>query len=105
MESECLFQTFLQTSCRAGIQSFQIIGDMIQRGFGVLVTGHRIGRLQPTLDVGLVSFRQMLDHVAPFMDLTALNLRAWKLLTDPARQDRKSTRLNSSHRTISYAVF
>src|SRR5437867_10643323 len=23
----------------------------------------------------------------------------------PARQDRKSTRLNSSHRTISYAVF
>src|SRR5438094_3982264 len=26
-------------------------------------------------------------------------------LTDLARRDRKSTRLNSSHRTISYAVF
>src|SRR3712207_7651849 len=29
----------------------------------------------------------------------------WVLLRDPAAQDRKSTRLNSSHANISYAVF
>src|SRR5437867_9058841 len=28
-----------------------------------------------------------------------------RVLTEEAEQDRKSTRLNSSHRTISYAVF
>src|SRR5437879_2563478 len=30
---------------------------------------------------------------------------SWRRLTDIANQDRKSTRLNSSHRCISYAVF
>src|SRR5262245_57725054 len=28
----------------------------------------------------------MLDHVSPFMDLTSLDLRAWKFLADHARQ-------------------
>src|SRR2546430_10468785 len=31
--------------------------------------------------------------------------RAWPLVEDVARGDRKSTRLNSSHSQISYAVF
>src|SRR5437867_9456712 len=31
--------------------------------------------------------------------------RTWRLTANPTRRDRKSTRLNSSHRTISYAVF
>src|SRR3984885_15992118 len=32
-------------------------------------------------------------------------VRAWRSMTRPAMRDRKSTRLNSSHVRISYAVF
>src|SRR5207248_9054110 len=38
-------------------------------------------------------------------DWSRLTRRGWKICRQPPGPDRKSTRLNSSHRTISYAVF
>src|SRR5438552_14153056 len=43
--------------------------------------------------------------IASALDRAAQALRANPLASDPLQQDRKSTRLNSSHQIISYAVF
>src|SRR5438034_9724327 len=44
------------------------------------------------------------DHPHAPIDTAANGRRAWRRST-PHRSDRKSTRLNSSHTVISYAVF
>src|SRR5437867_9631247 len=60
--------------------------------------------------VALVVNRQpeigIAEPVGIWLDLDRGTCRAAKLVSQTeAEQDRKSTRLNSSHRTISYAVF
>src|SRR5258707_3315965 len=41
----------------------------------------------------------------PCVDLLCAHARRWRRIRRPVRRDRKSTRLNSSHANISYAVF
>src|SRR5437867_5319059 len=50
---------------------------------------------------------QQLRDAAPYIDDDGFTARVLQKLPAPGRQrqDRKSTRLNSSHRTSSYAVF
>src|SRR5207248_5000700 len=45
------------------------------------------------------------DDVRHAIDAAERAFREWRATPAPQRGDRKSTRLNSSHRTISYAVF
>src|SRR5207248_9946165 len=45
------------------------------------------------------------EDVRHAIDAAERAFREWRATPAPQRGDRKSTRLNSSHRTISYAVF
>src|SRR5699024_11842982 len=66
---------------------------------------HRIGQEYRHLLYQLASFR---PHSIPIDHLQALGLNRLHPLqnrNNPTNEDRKSTRLNSSHVSISYAVF
>src|SRR5207248_2883564 len=66
--------------------------DLLLRGRdGALVPLSAVATLE------LVSARSLIDHES--------GLRRQIVVVNPKTSDRKSTRLNSSHRTISYAVF
>src|SRR2546430_17043104 len=54
-----------------------------------------------SLHDALPILRRWQCHEAPFTVMRAVHGTAW----EPQRVDRKSTRLNSSHSQISYAVF
>src|SRR3712207_6914748 len=45
------------------------------------------------------------DALVPLAEVDPARLRAWCEALEAAVEDRKSTRLNSSHANISYAVF
>src|SRR5690625_3219530 len=62
------------------------------------VVAFRLGRLRGALGPGIVIRLPLLDTLVP-VDLRVVTL------TIPPQEDRKSTRLNSSHVAISYAVF
>src|SRR3712207_8747327 len=54
---------------------------------------------------GVLSLMQMAKISAALSRLRTARLPYISILTDPTTGDRKSTRLNSSHANISYAVF
>src|SRR5688572_33165543 len=58
------------------------------------IAGHLIFRTEGTIAVSV-----------PWLELGAFKLSLGFLINDLAKLDRKSTRLNSSHSQISYAVF
>src|SRR6266699_973186 len=61
--------------------------------------------------VATIARHRALDHLRrharkpPALAIPAEDLATWPAADDTAQQDRKSTRLNSSHVRISYAVF
>src|SRR5258708_17122078 len=59
-----------------------------------------VHRHRPDMPVVLLS-----GHSGAILAPDALDAGISKLLTRPLQSDRKSTRLNSSHQIISYAVF
>src|SRR3712207_7574423 len=69
---------------------FRSIGRYRDRDAGVVVLDARTGRRHP---------------IWAELDFNVKHTRDRNLLIHPARKDRKSTRLNSSHANISYAVF
>src|SRR6266567_2216719 len=70
-------------------------------------SGRRGGPPDHALDHGLQDeLAALVDHFVPIRDDTAVGLLRLALLRDDhANAERKSTRLNSSHSQISYAVF
>src|SRR6266480_7551873 len=64
-----------------------------------------------TTEIYTLSLHDALPTLRPWMYAAALTMRPWRgfrsrnVTPRRARQDRKSTRLNSSHMSISYAVF
>src|SRR3712207_7954574 len=68
----------------------------------------RLGRYARTLDPGLALIIPFVDRVKPLIDLReqVVTFPPQPVITeDNLVVDRKSTRLNSSHANISYAVF
>src|SRR3712207_8018195 len=53
----------------------------------------------------LVQGHRVLCPSARTIGVVSLTITRWPPLREPPREDRKSTRLNSSHANISYAVF
>src|SRR5437764_7952757 len=53
---------------------------------------------------GRIEYRR-LDRISPLAVPVLLEIGKERILDGTAEEDRKSTRLNSSHRCISYAVF
>src|SRR5947209_1616815 len=71
-------------------------GDHVEvRGDRVFVNGQELPEHRITA----------LDHEDDPRTLESENNKALDIINDPPRKDRKSTRLNSSHANISYAVF
>src|SRR5205085_9031074 len=82
------------------VRNFFLKIDPIDRRFEVLVLGNRLRRVvdgiaaenEQLFDAARIHFRGQLQNA----------VRLWRAKKFP---DRKSTRLNSSHSQISYAVF
>ena len=73
MNGERLFETFLQAASCTRIQMHQFMMQALQRSFGVLIVGHRIGVLQFPSDIRFMVFRQVVQDVTFLVDLTALD--------------------------------
>src|SRR3712207_9016316 len=73
----------------------------------VVFTGFDLGRMHPIirrLRGRVACYNELMRASAERHGSTVVNLWGMAPLADP-RRDRKSTRLNSSHANISYAVF
>src|SRR5205807_5929531 len=70
-------------------------------------TALRVEGVAPSVQARLKGLRELLaDSAAAMEELGTLASRAfWREVRDAVPLDRKSTRLNSSHLVISYAVF
>src|SRR5438132_4593466 len=66
-----------------------------------------VGTMQQAVSRAVVPFRQQISRNDTNWGVIAAANDAWaaKVFPDVPREDRKSTRLNSSHTVISYAVF
>src|SRR5699024_11466657 len=67
-----------------------------------------LGRLQGTIPVAIYSIGSNLNIYYQQLSLTIANVftpRVHRMVAEETDEDRKSTRLNSSHVSISYAVF
>src|SRR5204862_3345062 len=89
--------SFIQRSLSSGNVSATPLAVTLTPSIGVLLSGTYSGSVNFTLQVNG-------DTVSNNLPVT-FNLDSHKLLVDGNGVDRKSTRLNSSHVEISYAVF